>query len=90
MKNISSNAYVVKLLEDQQISPIFNVSALFEFHGFNDNIGLSADKGWTTQIPKKPSQFPGIILSILFVQQQKNLKNTFNSHTLLQSLFAKA
>ena len=43
---------MVELPKELQISTIFNVSDLIELHGFDDNIRLSADKGWTTQIPK--------------------------------------
>ncbi|PIN02051.1 hypothetical protein CDL12_25438 [Handroanthus impetiginosus] len=39
LKKISSNASVVELPDDLQISPIFNIANLFEFHGFDNDRG---------------------------------------------------
>lgn len=36
MKEISSNAYAVDLLDDHQITHKFNVADLFDFHGLDD------------------------------------------------------
>ncbi|GAV75137.1 Chromo domain-containing protein, partial [Cephalotus follicularis] len=56
IKKISSNAYVVELPDDLQISPIFNVEDLSDFHGFtNDNQGKEA-REWADQLPKKPKE----------------------------------
>ena len=36
LKGISSNAYVLELPQDLEISPIFNVEDLTTYHGPND------------------------------------------------------
>ena len=36
LKKLGSNAYLLELPTDLQISPIFNVSDLYEFEGFNE------------------------------------------------------
>ncbi|GAV80013.1 Chromo domain-containing protein [Cephalotus follicularis] len=53
---ISSNAYEVELPDDLQISPIFNVAYLFDFHGFTDNDQGEEARGWAEQLPKKPKE----------------------------------
>lgn len=49
LKKISFNAYLVELSDNLQISPIFSVSDLFDFHTFNEEMGDMKDDEWVDQ-----------------------------------------
>ena len=83
VKKINHNAYVVELLHNLQINPNFSIADLFEFHGFDENIGLSVDKERSIQIPKKAKE---VIEEILDMKGAQSRRGNQNRRFLIKSL----
>lgn len=67
LKKISSNAYMVELPSELQISPIFNVSDLYDFAGF-DGEPVSVE----TQVRQLPQAQPAVVEDVLDVKEIKS------------------
>lgn len=52
----NNNAYKVELLEDLDISPIFNVSNLYAFNGEIHDGEVEDQVNWEEQVPKKKKE----------------------------------
>ncbi|CAL8155920.1 unnamed protein product [Prunus armeniaca] len=67
LKKISSNAYMLELPPDLQISPIFNVSDLYLFEGFDEE-PVSTE----AQIQQLPKAHPEIVEDVLDIKEVKS------------------
>lgn len=67
MKKISSNAYIIELPPDLQISPIFNVRDLYPYEGSDGDINAVAD-----QIQQLPTMTRDIIEDVLDVREVRS------------------
>lgn len=56
MEKKNDNAYQVELPKDLDISPIFNVSNLFNVHGDNGDVEVVDTINWDQQLPKKKKE----------------------------------
>ena len=56
LKKINDNAYQVCLLDDLDISPIFNVSELYAFHVNHPNLDSRDDVDWHHHLPSKKKE----------------------------------
>ena len=71
LKKISSNAYMVDLPYDLQISPIFNVSNLFKFYRFDKDLSLPIDKDWIKTLPMTLSKAIEKVLDMKEVESKR-------------------
>ena len=63
LRKISSNAYLLELPPDLQVNPIFNVSGLYLFEGFDGEI-ISTEEQF--QLPKAQ---PDVIEDVLDIKE---------------------
>jgi hypothetical protein len=56
LKKINDNAYKVDLPDDLDISPMFNISELYIFHGDNLGDDSEAKVDWKQGIPSKKKE----------------------------------
>jgi hypothetical protein len=56
LRKIFDNAYKLDLLEAFDISPIFNVSELYEFHEEEEDGEVGTMQEWEGQFPVKPDE----------------------------------
>jgi hypothetical protein len=56
LRKIFDNAYKLELPEDFDISPIFNVVDLYEFHEGDENDDEDTLVEWKKQLPVKPTE----------------------------------
>jgi hypothetical protein len=57
LRKIYDNAYKLELLKDFDISLIFNVSELYEFHEGDENDDEDTMAEWNKQLPIKPTEY---------------------------------
>ena len=64
VRKISSNAYLIKLLSNLQISPFFNVSNLYCFKGFDGDVATTA-----VQVHQLPTMQPDVVEDMLDIKE---------------------
>jgi len=72
LRKISDNAYKLELSEDLDISPMFNVDDLYEFHEKEENDEESTLAEWKKQLLVKPTKELEKILGKIVSKRTQN------------------
>nr|CAD1817170.1 unnamed protein product [Ananas comosus var. bracteatus] len=81
LKKISSNAYLIELPPDLQIQPVFNVSDLYSFEGFDGVVAKIAD-----QFQQYPNVQSEVIEDVLDVKEVKSRRGNWYRRFLVKWL----
>ncbi|OMO50971.1 reverse transcriptase [Corchorus capsularis] len=79
---ISSNAYVIELPSDLQISPVFNVSDLYTFDGIDDGTVFSIEE----QVQQLPAAKSDVIEDVLDVKEVRSRRGNMYKRFLVKWL----
>ena len=77
LKRINDNAYEVSLLDNLNISPVFNVADLHKFHGTIPEVVDGQKDEWLHQLPHKK---PDTIAKILDKQSMSTRQGQYNRY----------
>ena len=77
LKKINDNAYEVELPSGFDISPVFNISDLYTFHGDDTSVEQEDEVDWTHTVPIKQREAVGQILDKKTMQTRQGNYNKY-------------